>query len=137
MTHTVTFDDVASDDDEVALDDKLLDQLGSAMPLNGVGLDDLGCKLLLWRREIERRPFRAYRVRLVSAVSKKSAAGAAALCTAVLLVLGLFLVPVTKWWWAVPVLGLSAMAGAYLVVATMRPEAKWELDEIDDEDQPR
>ncbi len=129
----------------IADDDRMLDSLGSAVP---VALDQLAALLLNARRGAEVPPMpvmvetatalvviaRSVRRRLF--VRCAVSVAMTTFVAAVLIGLGLFIAPAASWWWAVPVLGLSGLGGTYLVVWSMRPAPEWKTSELDDEEKP-
>lgn len=127
----------------VADDDLLLDKLGSALAQAD---DRLGMLLLSMRVRAESRPMpmlvdtdtavdviaRSRRMWgiTVAAVTRLRAAAATAIIAAVLLVLGLAIAPFTTWWWSVPLLGLTGLAGAYILVAAMKDDDDWSTSRL-------
>lgn len=133
----------------VADDDRLLNRIGSAMPVAG---DTLGELLLSLRQRAEARPMpmlvdtetalaviaqsrRAWGIAM-AAVSRARAAAAAGLIATVLLTLGLCIAPYVTWWWAIPVLGCSALGGTYLIVWSMKPDPEWSPTELTEDATP-
>ncbi len=130
-------------------DDDMLDSLGSALP---VALDELGALLLGWRRRGDAGPVpslidtdaavdlvvraRQHREVVMRFVSMARAAAAAGCVVAALLAIGLFIAPVVTWWWAVPALGVAALAGTYVIVESMKPD-DWTTRELDDNEDQR
>jgi hypothetical protein len=123
----------------VQADDRLLDNLGSAVPL--VGRDRRLCLLLLAGRTwAESRPIpelvdtdTAVAVIAHAAHPWRDVLRTAASAAVVLLALvglGLMLSPFTTWWWAVPVVGASGLAGALAVAIRMRPSPEWTTGEL-------
>jgi hypothetical protein len=123
----------------VQADDRLLDNLGSAVPL--IGGDRRLCLLLLASRTwAESWPIPelvdtdtaaaviAHAAHPWRDVLRTAAAGAVVLLA--LVGLGLMLSPFTTWWWAVPVVGASGLAGALAAVIRMRPSPEWTTHEM-------
>lgn len=127
----------------VQADDRLLDNMGSALPML-TGPDRALCRgFLAFRAAAETGPLPelvdtdtavaviAANVRRVRD-SARTMLALAALIVA-LVGLGLFLQPVTTWWWAVPLVGASGLAGSLFAVIRMRAETDWSARELDDE----
>jgi hypothetical protein len=128
---------------DIRNDDTLLDNLGSALPLLVGGEQTLCLQLLTCRAAAESGPMPEL-VDTDTAVAvidhaahpwrgflRTVGAGAVVLCA--LIGLGLFLQPVTTWWWAVPVVGAAGLAGSLLAVIRMRADPEWTARELDDE----
>jgi hypothetical protein len=43
--------------------------------------------------------------------------------------------PLTSYWWAVPMIGGSGLAGALAAVIRMRPDPDWSVRELDDSEE--
>lgn len=133
------------DINDVMADDSLLDNLGSALP-RVHGAERTLCLLLLASRNAaENRPIpELVDTDTAAAVIDHAAhpwrqflrtAAAAAVVLMALIGLGLFLMPLTTWWWAVPYLGASGLAGVLTAVARMRPDPEWNTREITSDQQ--
>jgi hypothetical protein len=128
----------------VQADDRLLDNLGSALPCL-TGPDRTLCLVLMASRvaaEIPPMPKlvdtdTALAVIAHSARKWRDVARTAAAAAVVLLALfglGLMLQPLTSYWWAVPMIGGSGLAGALTAVIRMRPDPDWHTREITNDD---
>lgn len=126
----------------VMADDRLLDNLGSALPVLFGRERSVCLALLTCRAAAEREPVPEL-VDTDTAVAvidhaahprrgfpRTVAAGAVVLLA--LLGLGLLLQPVTTWWWTVPVVGAAGLAGSLLAVIRMRSEPNWTVRALDE-----
>lgn len=129
----------------VQADDRLLDNLGSALP-RAAGPDRALCLVLLASRVAAETPpmpelvdtdtavaVIAHSARRCRDVARTAAAAAVVLLA--LLGLGLMLQPLTTWWFAVPMVGASGLAGALAAVIRMRPDPDWHTREITTDEQ--